>query len=1307
MALPYIDFKDTIILKRKPKINDTIILYDPNLIDIVSKSESTIKPYLAEGTKFIIDSNIVDDGEIDTSFIIIRPMVSSKVTRPNDDEIQLKTNIKNIRQILNPDNIRDNLQGNMREITAELSIIDIFSPNIFPRSALDDDCEKYDTQLLQNYCENIKNNYNIPELETELRTFQNIAAYGGINNTLNSYQYNNIIDVLTKSGCFYKLHEKPSESLDIMISPGIPNLRFTIEGKDNIIKYCSTNIIPKNKFVKAIYKDEYKFMHDTSNLYGAELENYYQHYFKQRKTSSDFKKGVFNLYSLRTKLGGKLEIPFELSKNKRKWVLNRDNLSNSESIKSSIKKADFSIKRFNKLESERGSKYLKIFRLKSRTTFIYNSVIRIDLTKVKNSKTEVLLQNNRYNIEMAPKHNFIASDIVNQGEHYEVEIELINTMNLSLEEMMKNAHTALNIIKYLNSIINERPGFTHTNLKDNVICVYKKQVENLIKTRHNNLLKTGKIKGKFNKKRIYNHYISPKVKSLDIDEVQVPMDDIADGSSEKSIMKGYCVTEKADGLANMLFVYSETGIVIEKDDLFEVFDLEGHVFYIDSNLRIYNGYLHLPKEQQWRFISDTGEDNSSSPIQGNVFLLNGEFLNFDKRRQKMNKFGIYDTYIYAGIDTCQKPLLSDAVDSSVAEPVDRISLANKFVACLEESSDDSSDELSQYNWFSVENFCKQFYMATITEDIFTQSKKIWDNQPTFDYKLDGLVYTPVMEDVGFTNKNSNYLINPSATWYRNLKWKPLEENTIDFLIKFKKYKSKSYNNSTIYKKEIVRKSNSKDRYYVLEFYSTGKINGKSKPVRFYPDNYPNDECVGLFKLNKNNVIVDEEGNVINDNTIAEVIYNPTGNKYDQFKILRTRYDKTYQYKNLISYQKDIFKKIEKTISLMNQTRNTKNEKQFIEYMKRAFFTRKDRYGIKTLNRVSEIMEMYADYTDVQNNKYKYNFGNSTFVACIIWKGLHVPITTNMITTGRGLPTIEEDASVYYNPKYSSRAKSLTIRLQSYHNKYIKDERLIKKVADLLRKRNGLTYKISLLDMAVGKGGDIFKWANNKISDCTGIDISSDNINNSTNGAWVRYANCKKRYRRNAPNMIFDTLNTSLNLKDNLPAIFTTGKKFDIISVMFALHYFFKDKTTLDGFVKNIVQNIKQGGYLIGACFNGSKCHEKLSLDNSIEYKLGDQLLLKVDKLYDDEEFEENATSLGKKISVEMYTIGTTNIEYLVNFNYFKSVLEEQGITLIELTDFDNIGILSSEMKTILNLKEMTPIERSISDLNSLFIFQKN
>jgi len=1305
MTLPYINLNETITIKRKPKLNDVVVLYDSNLIELYSVSKSKIKTYLTDQINFRIIGNIISEGLVDKKYLLIQPVSSSEVLTPGDTNVMLKVDINNIRQIMSPDNMTANLQGNMRDITVASALVDIFASGVFPRNSIDDMCEKHDSELLENYCENIKTHYNIPELETELRTFQNVTAYGGINNTLNSYQYFNIIDVLSKSGCFYSLYEKPMESLDILISPGIPNLRFSIEGKDNIIKYCSDNVIPKNSSVKAIYKDEYKFMNDESNLYGDDLENYYRHHFGARKVKSDFKKGVFNLYSLRTKLGGKLEIPLELSKNKKSWVLNRDNISDSESIRASLKKAEFSIKRFNKLEHERGSKYLKIFRLKSRTTFIYNSVIRIDLTKVKNSKTEVLLQNNNYNIELSPKYNFIASDIVNQSEHYEVEIELINTKNLSMSEMKTNANTAINIIKYMNAIINERPGFTHTNLSDNVVCVYKKHVENLIKNRHNSLLESGEIRGKFNKRRIYNHYISPKVKGLEIDEVQLPTDESLGVGVEKSIMKNYCVTEKADGLANMLFVYSKNGIVIGDSDLFEVFDLEGYIFYIDTNLRIYNSYLQIPKEEQWRFITKTGEGKGDEGISGYAFLLNGEFLNFDKRRKNMNKFGIYDTYIYAGGDKCRLPLVSDTLDSNIAIPKDRISFAHKFISGLEYGIYNSSTTTSLFKWKVVTNFCKKFHIATNTEDIFTQSDKIWSNKSSFEYKLDGLVYTPVSEDVGFTSDSRNYLTNPASTWYRNLKWKPAEESTIDFLIKFKKYKSKSYNNSVIYKNEIVSKSNSRDRYYVLEFYSKGKVNGKFKPVRFYPKNYPNDECVGLFKLNKNNVILDEEGNEINDNTIAEVIYNPTDNKYNQFKILRTRYDKTYQYKNLISYQKDAFKKIQKTTSLMKLTRNTKNEKQFIEYMKRSFFTKKGKGGIRILNNVKAINEMYRDYTDVQNNKYNYNFGNSTFVACSIWKSLHVPITSHMITTGQNLPTIEADASIYYNPKYTSRSRSLTIRLQNYHNKYIKGERLIKKVTDLLRKREGLKYNISLLDLAVGKGGDIFKWANNKINECVGIDISSDNINNIDNGAWARYSNCKQR-SRHCPNMVFDTLDTSLNLRDNIPSIFASGKKFDIISIMFALHYFFKSKTTLDGLVKNIVENINEGGYVMGACFNGNKCHEKLLEAPSLEYKLGDQLLLKVDKKYDGEDFESDETSLGKEISVDMYSIGTTNIEYLVNFDYFKSILEKEGINIVELTDFENIAILSGEIKKMLNLGEMTPTERSMSDLNTLFIFQK-
>ena len=818
--------------------------------------------------------------------------------------------------------------------------------------------------------------------------------------------------------------------------------------------------------------------------------------------------------------------------------------------------------------------------------------------------------------------------------------------------------------------------FTHTNLKDNVLHVYKKQVERLIKNRHNALLESREVRGKFNKNKIYNYYISPKVKGLEIDEVQVPSDETSALGNEKSIMKDYCVTEKADGLANMLFVYSREDITIDTDELFEVFDLGGYIFYIDSNLQIYNSYLQIPKEEQWKYETKTeGEKDITQEDRCKVFLLNGEFLNFDKYRQHMHKFGIYDTYIYAGYDKCRLPLLNDVIDSDVASPEDRISLAHKFIDTLESGVYNDSETPALLKWNVITNFCKKFYIADSTKDIFAQSKIIWDAKDSFEYKLDGMVYTPVTEDVGFTSKNKQYLIKPSNTWYRNLKWKPLEESTIDLLIKFKKYKSKSYNNTYIFKNEIVSKSNSKDRYYVLEFYTTGRVNGKSKPVRFYPDNYPEDECVGLFKLDKNNIINDLDGNEVKDNTIVEVIYNSDKNKYTQFQILRTRHDKTYQYKNLVSYQKDIFKKILKTISLMKQKGNTKIEKSFIGYMTKAFFTKKDySLGLRTLNRVRDIEQMYKDYTDVQNNKLKYNFGNSTFVANSIWKSIHLPITSDMITTGRNLPTIEADASVYYNPKYKSRSTSLTLNLQNYHNSYIKSERLLKKVSDLLRTREGLKYKISLLDLACGKGGDIFKWNRNKLSECVGIDISDDNINNITNGAWKRYSNLKKRCRT-APSMKFRTLNTSLNLRENIPDIFTIDKKYDIISIMFAIHYFFKDRETLNGLIKNIVENIKEGGYLIGACFNGKKCHEKLLEKPSIEYSLGDQLLLKIDKRYDEDEFNDDATSLGRRIGVDMYTIGTESIEYLVNFNYLTAILEENGITLVEITNFEDIGIL--------------------------------
>ena len=67
--------------------------------------------------------------------------------------------------------------------------------------------------------------------------------------------------------------------------------------------------------------------------------------------------------------------------------------------------------------------------------------------------------------------------------------------------------------------------------------------------------------------------------------------------------------------------------------------------------------------------------------------------------------------------------------------------------------------------------------------IFDEAKKIYEKD--YPYHIDGLVFTPrnlvVGEEPNKTKKNMF-----DGRWYSCFKWKPPEENTIDFLIKLKR-----------------------------------------------------------------------------------------------------------------------------------------------------------------------------------------------------------------------------------------------------------------------------------------------------------------------------------------------------------------------------------------------------------------------------------------------------------------------------------------------------------------------------------------
>ena len=387
------------------------------------------------------------------------------------------------------------------------------------------------------------------------------------------------------------------------------------------------------------------------------------------------------------------------------------------------------------------------------------------------------------------------------------------------------------------------------------------------------------------------------------------------------------------------------------------------------------------------------------------------------------------------------------------------------------------------------------------------------------------------------------------------------------------------------------------------------------------------------------------------------------------------------------------------------------------------------------------IRLRKDKTEELRNGFK-NYGNAYHVALSVWDSIHQPIHENMIKGLEDIPELSIDAQddIYYNNDGST---SETSQLRSFHNQFVK-RTLIHSVS-----KPGNT----LIDLAVGKGGDINKWLEAKLSFVFGIDVSPDNINNRADGACSRYIRMKQKVY-NLYDAIFIEGNSGNSIKDgsafssdknkqitqqllalqgkdtNMPPMvqkhYGVAKDgFDIVSCQFAMHYFFKDKLTLHAFMVNVSDMCKIDGYFIGTCYDGIKVHELLKdkkKDESISIYKNEKEILSITKKYDDEFFANDDTSLGYEIGVYQESINKTFSEYLVNFYYVVRIFGLYGFTLIsreeankkQLQDgmplFEDL-YKKAEQKNKNNASKwnrmkMDDTQKKISFLNRAFIFKK-
>lgn len=363
------------------------------------------------------------------------------------------------------------------------------------------------------------------------------------------------------------------------------------------------------------------------------------------------------------------------------------------------------------------------------------------------------------------------------------------------------------------------------------------------------------------------------------------------------------------------------------------------------------------------------------------------------------------------------------------------------------------------------------------------------------------------------------------------------------------------------------------------------------------------------------------------------------------------------------------------------------------------------------------------YDKTEDFKRGRSFGNAYHVANSNWQTIHNPITKEMLTD-KPLTMDDIDNDVYYN---KDNQPSKTQNLREFHNKYIKSM-LIDSVSE-----EGKT----LVDLAVGKGGDLQKWTKNKLRFVLGIDISKDNIHNPKDGACARYLNIKKE-RNHLMDALFVYGDTSQLIsngdfaKDDkqeeeisrfvveqvmgigtpktthggyIAKLFNIAPQFDICSIQFAIHYMFKDKFSIHNFIKNVSDLVQVGGYFIGTCYDGEVLFNRLkdfTTGEMDELYIDEKKIWGVTKQYNVGDFTEE-DCLGYTVSVYQESINNVIDEYLVHFPYLIKLMAAYGFTLSS----PNIPPLASFESEYKNSKfRMSKEEQQISFLNKYFIFRK-
>jgi hypothetical protein len=901
--------------------------------------------------------------------------------------------------------------------------------------------------------------------------------------------------------------------------------------------------------------------------------------------------------------------------------------------------------------------------------------------------------------------NIKDSEVFNSLENFEIEIELNNEFIIANKTFSNAEFLYTNLRKVIKYIL---IGLQETNYPITLseIDSAMQQYLKLVKGQDYKPMMTPSIKD----------FIGPSSTTLQMVNI-LPETEINDtNNSIPNIRNNYTVTDKADGTRKLLYISQQgklyfiptimniqfTGCYIEKKELFNTIidgehilhNKKGEYINVFACFDIY--YFNGKNVTGLPFINLTIEEkeDTKEDIKENIKENIKESIKEDKEGKQSSKQSSKEAK--EGSKEAKEGSKEGIEKSKKEENFNyRLIILNSVIKTLELKSITNSKEI--HIKFNV----KKFYGA----HIFNGCARILNNinEGLYEYNTDGLIFTPSNTGV-CSLKTGVAAPNYKITWNESFKWKPPRYNTIDFLIRFKKNElGGNYVGTLNNEGEDLTSYNQVKHYYTL-ILNVGFDEKKHGYINPYND------------IINNNIKRDTKESYTN--SYKPCRFYPT-NPNDVNAGLCNIMGKLDESNNLKIYTLEGDEIEDNTIV---EFAYNSNNPEFWRW---------------------EPLRVRSDKTSELRSGLK-NFGNAYHTANSNWQSIHNPISEAILMTGNGV-TVNNDDDVYYN-KISKTSETQALR--DFHNLYIKNM-LITKVS-----KSGY----SLIDYAVGKGGDLPKWISANLNFVLGLDLSKDNIENRLDGVCARYLNYSQRYAV-IPKALFLHGNSNHNIKDGsafyddkskqiIKALFGEGAKnevllgkgvynnygivqngFNISSIQFAMHYMFESETILNEFIKNIKECTALEGYFIGTCYDGNKIFNmlnSLSNDESISIFKNQKKIWELTKKYDAKEFKDDESSLGYAINVYQETINKTFKEYLVNFKYLLRIMENNGFVLLTETEYKQLNLpgsmgnfeqlynfMTNEVKSnnyllkkLGNSTQLSDEEKQISFLNNYFIFKK-